>query len=83
MTLARLRKKPRHFQSFTGLTVVEFDRLLMEIEPAYADHLRQQRENPDRQRALGGGRSFQLALADRVLLGLVYLRLYVTQSLLL
>lgn len=82
MTLARLRKKPRHFQSFTGLTVVEFDRLLMEIEPAYADHLRQQREHPDRQRALGGGRSFQLALADRVLLGLVYLRLYITQGLL-
>lgn len=82
MTIARLRRKPRHFQSFTGLSVVEFDRLLMELEPAYADHLRQQRESPDRQRAVGGGRGFHLALPDRVLLGLVYLRLYVTQSLL-
>jgi hypothetical protein len=82
MTVARLRRKPRHFQSFTGLSVAEFDRLLMEIEPAYADHLRHQRESPDRQRAVGGGRSFGLALPERVLLGLVYLRLYVTQSLL-
>lgn len=82
MTLSRLRKKPRHFRSFTGLTVEEFDRLLLEVEPAYAEHLRHQRKRPDRERAVGGGRGFNLEVAERVLLGLVYLRLYVTQSLL-
>lgn len=82
MTVARLRRKPRHFQSFTGLSVVEFDRLLMEIEPAYAQHLQDQRTRSDRERAVGGGRRFHLPLAERVLLGLIYLRLYVTQSLL-
>jgi len=82
MTVARLRKKPRHFQSFTGLSVTEYDRLLMELRPAYADHLQDQRERPDRQRAEGGGHGFHLDLGERVLLGLVYLRLYVTQSLL-
>ena len=82
MTLARLRKKPRHFQSFTGLSVAEFDRLLMEIEPVYTAHLHVQRDRSDRERAVGGGHGFTLALAERVLLGLIYLRLYVTQSLL-
>jgi hypothetical protein len=82
MTVDRLRRKPRHFQSFTGLTVQEFDRLLIEVEPAYAEHLHAQREHPDRQRAVGGGRGFHLPIAERLLLGLIYLRLYVGQSLL-
>jgi DDE superfamily endonuclease/Helix-turn-helix of DDE superfamily endonuclease len=82
MTLARLRKKPRHFQSFTGLSVAEFDRLLAEVEPAYAAHLEEQRKRPDRQREVGGGHGFNLEVAERVLLGLIYLRLYVSQSLL-
>lgn len=82
MTVARLRRKPRHFQSFTGLSVTEFDRLWMEVEPAYTAYLNDQRDGPDRQRAVGGGRSFQLALPERILLGLIYLRLYVTQGLL-
>ena len=82
MTLARLRKKPRHFHSFTGLSVTEFDRLLMELEPAYLDHLHSQRERPDRERAVGGGHTFHLEIAERVLMGLIYLRLYITQSLL-
>ncbi len=82
MTVARLRKKPCHFQSFTGLSVVEFDRLLMEMEPAYADPLHSQRKGSDRQRAVGGGRSYTLALSEKLLLGLIFLRLYLTQSLL-
>ena len=82
MTVARLRRKPRHFQSFTGLSVVEFDRLLMEMEAAYADHLHDQRNRPDRERAVGGGHGFNLKVAERLLMGLIYLRLYVTQSLL-
>ena len=82
MTVARLRRKPRHFQSFTGLTVQEFDRLLTEVEPAYAADLHAQREHPGRERAVGGGRGFALPMAERLLLGLIYLRLYLTQSLL-
>src|SRR3569623_882398 len=82
MTVARLRRKPRHFQSFTGLTVPEFDRLLLEVEAAYAEQLHAQRERPERERAVGGGHGFTLSVADRLLMGLIYLRLYVTQSLL-
>jgi hypothetical protein len=82
MTVARLRRKPRHFHSFTGLTVREFDRLLLEVEPTYAAHLHERRDRPERRRAVGGGHGFSLPVADRLLLGLVYLRLYVSQSLL-
>jgi hypothetical protein len=82
MTVARLRRKPRHFQSFTGLTPLEFDRLLMEVEDTYADHLYAQRDRSDRQRVVGGGRAFTLALPEKLLLGLIALRLYLTQSLL-
>jgi hypothetical protein len=82
MTVARLRRKPRHFHSFTGLTVPEFDRLLLEVGPAYAARLGEQRERPGRQRAVGGGHGFSLPVAERLLLGLISLRLYVSQSLL-
>jgi hypothetical protein len=82
MTVTRLRRKPRHFHSFTGLTPVEFDRLLLELEPVYHEHLQKQHTRPDRQRAFGGGRRGALPLAERLLMGLVSLRLYVSQSLL-
>jgi hypothetical protein len=82
ITVIRLRRKPRHFQSYTGLTPVEFDRLLMELEPVYHAPLQKQHARPDRQRAFGGGRPGALPLAERLLMGLVSLRLYVSQSLL-
>ena len=33
---ARLRRQPSTFRQFTGLTVVEFDKLLAQLEPALA-----------------------------------------------
>jgi hypothetical protein len=76
------RRRPRHFHRFTGLTPKEFDHLLAQCEPAYQEALRQQREGPPRQRAVGAGHPFALPVAERLLLGLMYLRMYVTQSLL-
>jgi len=81
-SVAHLRRKPRHFHRFTGLTPIEFDHLLAQCEPAYQEALRQQREGSQRQRAVGAGHPFALPVAERLLLGLMYLRLYVTQSLL-
>ncbi len=82
LTITRLRRKPHHFYAFTGLTVEQFDRLFSEMEPVYQAFLHAQRERPGRQRAIGGGRGFALSLPDRLLLGLIYLRQYVTLSLL-
>ncbi len=82
VTVARLRRKPRHFQTFTGLTPVEFDQLLAEFVPAYQEAQEQHRQRPDRQRQPGAGRRFALALPERLLMGLMHLRLYPGQSLL-
>jgi len=82
ITVARLRRKPRHFQCFTGLSPVEFDRLLDELTPVYEAAQQQRRQRPDRQRQPGAGHPFSLDLPERLLMGLMYLRLYVGQSLL-
>ena len=82
ITVAKLRRKPPQFRAFTGLTVQEFDQLLREVQTAYQASLQKQQQHPDRQRKPGAGRPFALDLPERLLMGLIYLRLYVSQSLL-
>ena len=82
LTLTKLRRKPRHFQAFTGLCVAEFDTLLAQVAPAYEAMELAKRQRPQRHGALTSGHPFRLALPERLLMGLMYLRLYVGQSLL-
>lgn len=82
ISLTKLRRKPRHFQKFTGLTVAEFERVLAEVTPVYEQADYQRRNRGERTRKIGAGRPHSLALPDRLLMGLVYLRLYCSQSLL-
>jgi len=82
ITLSKLRRKPRHFRAFTGLTPFEFDALLVELTPVYEAALTQRSRTPDRLRDAGAGHPFALALPDRLLMGLIYLRLYMSQTLL-
>lgn len=82
LRVARLRKQPRHFASFTGLSVEQFDTLFEALLPVYEAHERQRKSRPARQRAIGGGHPFTLSLPERLLMTLMYLRLYVTESLL-
>jgi DDE superfamily endonuclease/Helix-turn-helix of DDE superfamily endonuclease len=82
ISVSRLRRKPRHFQTFTGLSVAQFDLLLAQLQPAYEATIEQHRARPDRHGPAGAGRPFRLALPERLLMGLMYLRLYVGQSLL-
>jgi hypothetical protein len=81
LTVARLRRKPRHFRTFTGLRIEEFDALLAALEPEYAAIDRARKARPGRQRAIGAGRRFELALAERLLMVLMYTRLYTTELL--
>lgn len=75
---ARIRRYRQVFRSMTGLTVREFDSLADEILPQLAagDCQRLNRERPQRQREIGGGRSSMLSMADRLLLTVVWLRKY-------
>jgi hypothetical protein len=81
LSYVRLSKKPSDFRSFTGLDVSEFDSLFRSIEPEYEQAERERLSRPDRKRGLGGGGKFSLPLKDRLLMLLVYYRLYVTYTL--
>ncbi len=82
LTVNKLRRKPRHFRAFTGLSPAEFDQVLAAVSVAYEAAELAKRQRPQRQGALRSGHPFRLALPERLLLGLMYLRLYVRQSLL-
>jgi hypothetical protein len=82
LTVKRLRRQPEKFHAFTGLTVDEFDTLLAGVEPAYAVAHESRLNHPGRRRAMGAGHPFTLPLAERVLMTLMYWRVYLTQELL-
>ncbi|MDR4491171.1 MAG: hypothetical protein R2685_09775 [Candidatus Nitrosocosmicus sp.] len=75
-------KKPSLFKSYTGLSVQQFDDIFnKEIKkyPKYEiKHLSSKR---NRKRSIGGGRHFKLCVRDRVIMVLVYYRLYITYML--
>lgn len=79
MRYTTLRYRPRQFQSFTGLTVKEFDRLVSTIQGDWVIQRieRLEANNPHPKRSFGGGRTYRLStLEDQLLLTLVWLRLY-------
>ena len=82
LTLEKLRRKPEKFHAFTGLTPDEFDTVLAGVEPVYAAAQETQRNHPCRRRAVGAGHLFTLSVAERLLLVLIYWRVYLTQGLL-
>jgi hypothetical protein len=82
ITVKKLRRKPKHFHNFTGLTPEHFDELLLALEPLYEHSEHQRLENPNRLRSRGAGRNFNLELPERLLMSLMYFRLYVSQTLL-
>ncbi len=82
LTVKKLRRKPKHFHNFTGLTPQQFDELLDAIEALYERAEHERLENPTPLRARGAGRRFNLELPKRLLMSLMYFRLYVTQTLL-
>jgi hypothetical protein len=81
----RLRACPSAFRSMTGMTAAEFERLLAEFLAAFG---RMRRSSPfngegrPRRRAPGGGRAPKLDGRHRLLMALVWLRVYPTYELL-
>lgn len=82
LTVARLRKSRKHFHNFTGLTPEQFDALLSELQPVYTAQEQARKSWPQRKRAIGAGHPYSLALTERLLMVLMYMRLYVTETLL-
>lgn len=81
----RLKRNPKQFLAFTGMHLHTFEDLLPQFEQTFL-HLQQDRKaktvrsQSDRQRQIGGGNAFQNDLPNRLLMLLVYYRLYLTQE---
>lgn len=77
-----LHKHETVFKALTGLRVAEFDRIVADLLPEYEQAEQQRLSRPDRQRAIGGGRNFELDGRDQILLSVIWLRKYPTQEVL-
>jgi hypothetical protein len=64
------------FQKCTGLTVDLFDQLVDDVLPLYGEAEDQRLSRRQRQRAIGAGHPYELALRDHLLLTVIWLRLY-------
>lgn len=79
MRYNNLKQRPRHFLSFTGLTVAEFDKFVQDNRQDWREQRRQRllKDNPKRQRKIGGGRKFALEnFEDQLLLTLILTKSY-------
>ena len=82
MSYTRLFKRPLLFRSFTGLEISEFNAIYAEIESTYNEHERKRLSRRKRERKVGAaGRPFKLKVKERLLMLLVYYRLYITYTL--
>ncbi len=82
LSYERLSKKSLLFKSFTGLSVQQFDDVFKEIESKYEKYeIKRLSYKRNRERDIGGGRRFKLVVKDRVIVVLVYYRLYITYTL--
>lgn len=77
MRYLSLKRRPKHFQSFTGLKVEEFERLVTQTRENWINQRLERLERPDRQRKPGGGRKPSLPdIEDQLLLTLLWAKLY-------
>lgn len=76
INFASLSQRPRILKSLSGVTVSEFDGLCHRTRPVWQRKERERLSRPDRQRAIGGGRKYELQFREQLLMTLVWLRLY-------
>ncbi len=78
----RLSKKPLLFRSFTGLELSQFDSICQEVESQYPEYdIKRLSKQKERTRLIGTGRRFKHSIIDRLLMLLVYYKLYITHTL--
>jgi hypothetical protein len=81
----KLSHKPKLFLSVTGMNFHQFQQLLPQLEQVYDKQERQRKQKvvrtgKKRLRRSGGGRQFANSVSDRLLMLLLYYRLYLTQE---
>jgi len=70
------------FHTFTGLTPKEFDEIYAKLEERYPQYEKKRLTRKKRKRAIGAGRPYKLQLKERMVILLMYYRLYITYGLL-
>jgi hypothetical protein len=80
ITYKEISKKPHLFKSFFGVTVAEFDETYHKLCPVWAEHEIKRLSQRKRQRAVGGGSDYKLDLRDRLLMTLMWLKLYLNMD---
>lgn len=78
----KLAKKQKQFLSVTGLTPQQFDSLSKEIQEQYKTTEAKRLSKKERKRDIGAGHKFNHSLKDRILMLLMYYRMYTTYDLL-
>jgi hypothetical protein len=76
ITYAKLVQHPNAFRTLTGVSRPEFDRLFRRFQPLWLEAEATRLGRAERQRAIGGGRKYNLALRSQLLMTLIWLRLY-------
>jgi hypothetical protein len=82
MRYEHLKQHTNVFLKMTGLRINEFDKLVDDLLPQFAQAERERLSRPDRQRDIGGGRNSALQGRDQLLLAVVWLRVYPTHEVL-
>lgn len=80
LSSTRLKANPRALRALTGLTVPEFERLSRDAAARFDAAEEQRLSRPERRRRRGAGRKFRDPLEERLLLVLVWLRVYATHE---
>jgi len=76
-----LSSKPSIFRSLTGLEVSEFNSVHSNVEAKYDEYETKRLSRKNRKRKVGAGHPYKLPLQERLLMFLVYYRLYITSTL--
>lgn len=78
----KLRRRPAAFRNLTSLSVDEFDALYEELADKIEGYDERRLNRKDRERAIGGGGQYQHDARNRLLMGMIWLRIYPTYEVL-
>ena len=78
----KLRRRPAVFRSLTGVSIREFETLYQQLVDDIERHDETRLEQRARQRAVGAGRRYQHDARNRLLMALIWLRIYPTYDVL-
>jgi hypothetical protein len=74
----KLRRRPAVFRNLTGLSIDEFEVLYQQLVDDIERYDETRLEQRERQRAVGAGRRYEHEARDRLLMAMIWLRVYPT-----